>query len=244
MAAPNDSHDRFATTRWSMVLQPESADRAIARTALAELAQGYWYPVYAYVRRCGHAPSIAQYIARCFLSGLMPQFRDDRVRATGSNFRYYLLDQLNAFLGGDWREIVENDNANDLVAPPDLEARNQRDHANAASAEQAYQHSFALEIISRAFKRLHIEAEQTGHLQMYRALEPHLTRGPSPAEYDALATQLEIRPLALVVALKRLRQRFRELVGQELSDTVTSARDLALEQAALHSLLRGTQASR
>jgi hypothetical protein len=44
--------------------------------------------------------------------------------------------------------------------------------------------------------------------------------------------------LALVHALKRLRQRFRELAGQELSDTVTSAEDLAREQAALLIVLR------
>jgi hypothetical protein len=41
----------------------------------------------------------------------------------------------------------------------------------------------------------------------------------------------------LIVALKRLRQRFRELVGQELADTVTSTEDLASEQAALHAVL-------
>jgi hypothetical protein len=34
-----------------------------------------------------------------------------------------------------------------------------------------------------------------------------------------------------------LRQRFRELVGQELADTVTSPEDLAIEQAALHDVL-------
>ncbi len=56
-------------------------------------------------------------------------------------------------------------------------------------------------------------------------------------EYEALAQRLNSRPLALVVALKRLRQRFRELVGEELVDTVTSAEELATEQSALHSVL-------
>ena len=46
---------RFATTRWSVVLAAaggapsEQADRA-----LAELCAGYWYPLYAYVRRRGY----------------------------------------------------------------------------------------------------------------------------------------------------------------------------------------------
>jgi hypothetical protein len=244
MSVASQSHDRFSTTRWSMVMQLASTEPPTAQNALTELAQRYWYPVYAYVRRCGHAPAIAQDITRCFLNSLMRQFRDGHALAADSHFRHYLLDQLNAFLGGDWRDDVEGDSANELVAPADLETRNQRDNASATSPEQAYQHSFALEIVARALKRLRTEAQQTGHLEMYRALEPHLARDPGPGEYDALATQLQIRPLALVVALKRLRQRFRELVGQELADTVISAGDLATEQRALHTILHDVQTRR
>ena len=72
---------------------------------------------------------------------------------------------------------------------------------------------------------------------MYDALQPYLDSDPGPGEYEALAQHLKSRPLALVVALKRLRQRFRELVGEELADTVTSAEELATEQSALHSVL-------
>src|SRR5512144_2914201 len=103
------SHDRFATTRWSVVMQSASAESADASDALTELAQRYWYPVYAYVRRCGHAPAIAQDITRCFLGGLMRRFREGGAQHPQGYFRRYLLDQLNAFLGGDWREVVEND---------------------------------------------------------------------------------------------------------------------------------------
>jgi Arc/MetJ family transcription regulator len=42
----------------------------------------------------------------------------------------------------------------------------------------------------------------------------------------------------LVVALKRLRQRFRELVDDELAETVCAAEDLERERAALHAALR------
>ena len=76
---------------------------------------------------------------------------------------------------------------------------------------------------------------------MFEALEPFLGNDPQAGVYEAIARQLTIRPLALVVALKRLRQRFRELVGEELADTVTSPDDLAAEQQALHAILRHTQ---
>jgi hypothetical protein len=56
---------------------------------------------------------------------------------------------------------------------------------------------------------------------------------PAPGQFEELARQLGIRPMATVVALKRLRQRFRELADSELAETVASASDLAAERAAL-----------
>jgi hypothetical protein len=54
-----------------------------------------------------------------------------------------------------------------------------------------------------------------------------------PGEYDLIARELGTRALALVLALKRLRQRFQELAAEELADTVGSEDDLAAEQDAL-----------
>lgn len=245
MNISSHSHNHFSTTRWSVVMQlalaPSGDD---ANAALAVLAQRYWYPVYAYVRRCGHSPPAAEDIARCFLASLMADFRSGRAHPPQGFFRRYLLDQLNAFLGSDWREMHDAEAPGELLAPADLEARNQRDNALAASPEQAYQHSFALEVIARALRRLRAEAGQTGHQGMFSALEPYLTRDPEAGEYELMAARLRSRPLALVVALKRLRQRFRELAGQELADTVTSAEDLADEQAALHAALSEIQMPR
>ncbi len=235
------SHDRFATTRWSVVMQLAATDSPDADTALVELAQRYWYPAYAYVRRCGHPPAIAEEITRSFLRFLIAQFHDSDARPPQGHFRRFLLAQLNRFLGGDWREAVAEVDDGTLIAPSDLEARNRRDNANAMSPDAAYQRSFALEVLARALRRLHAEAKQTGHLAMFDALNLYLTKDPGPGEYQLMSTQLRIPPLALVVALKRLRQRFRELAGQELSDTVTSAEDLASEQATLLAVLRETR---
>ncbi len=233
------SNDRFATTRWSVVMHTAATPSEDGRSALTELVQRYWYPVYAYVRRCGHTPAIARDITGSFLKHLMHAFHADQAGAPRGDFRRYLLSRLHAFLGSDWKESIADDPAAELTAPADLEQRFERDSASAASPEEAYQRGFALEVISRAFKRLRSEANRAGHLIMYEALQPHLSQDPGPGEYEAIAQRLNSRPLALVVALKRLRQRFRELVGEELADTVTSAEELATEQDALHAVLVG-----
>jgi RNA polymerase sigma-70 factor (ECF subfamily) len=238
-AMSSRSHDRFPTTRWSVVMQLATADCGDAQTALTELAQRYWYPSYAYVRRCGHPPSIAEEITRTFLRDLLARFGDVGERPPRGHFRRFLLEQLNTFLATDWREnIPERDALPLLASPDDLEARYKRDNLNAPSPEAAYQRSFALEVLARAIRRLRAEAEQTGHRAMFEMLRGYLTHDPKPAEYQDMSAQLKMSSLALVVALKRLRQRMRELAGQELSDTVTTAEDLANEQVALLHILR------
>lgn len=238
MAASQPSYDRFAVTRWSMVLQQACGNSPEATRALDELAQRYWHPVYAYVRRCGHAPAIAQDISRTFLQHLIGRFRGADEAPAHGHFRTFLLSALNTFLGEDWRESAGDEVGPPLLPPEDLEARYLRDVADSTSPEQAYQRSFAFEVLARALRRLQAEAVQTGHEVMFQALVSLLPREPVPGEMDAIGTRLSIRPLALLVALKRLRQRFRELIAQELADTVTTGEDMAAEQAILHEALR------
>ncbi|HEX7368894.1 MAG TPA: hypothetical protein VF284_01260 [Rhodanobacteraceae bacterium] len=229
----------FTQTRWSMVRGLQGARAEDARAALTELAVRYWYPVYAYVRRCGHPQEIAQDITQVFLQQAAADLRNSRGLPCG-RFREWLLVRLNVFLAGEWRELTS---AIDMPeAPPlaELEARNRSELEPGDSPEQAYRRCFALEVLSRGLKRLRAEARQTGHTGMCEALEPFLTREPLPGQYDELGRKLSIRPLTLVMALKRLRQRFRELVRDELADTVASPDELAAErQALLAALDRG-----
>ena len=44
--------------------------------------------------------------------------------------------------------------------------------------------------------------------------------------------------LSVTIAVKRLRQRYRELADAELAETVASSHDLEVERAALHAALR------
>jgi len=230
----NRSHDRFATTRWSMVMQWAAVESPDARRALGELAQRYWYPVYAYVRRCGHAPDVAQDITLSFLQQLVRDVSHESEQNSTGLYRSYLIDRLRSFLAADWTESVQVEPlAEQSLAPKDLETRYLSDHVHTRSPEETFQRGFALEVLHRAFHRLRGEAGQTGHQDMYEKLEPFLVRDPGSGEYEFIARQLGTRTLTLVLALKRLRQRFQELAAEELADTVGSADDLAAEQDAL-----------
>jgi len=234
-SASSRSAPGFASTCWSLVMQRDPSQETRA-AALGELCARYWYPVYAYLRCSGHEPALAQDIVRVFLGELLNR----PIPAQPSpplRFRDFLLQRLQGFLDGDWRDLPDADLALPSPDTAALEARHRRDNAGIAAPAQAYQHSFACEVLERALDRLRHEAVHSGHEAMYAALAPYLTTEPAPADYEAMAQRLDQRPLALIVALKRLRQRFRELVGRELSDTVESAADLLDEQRTLHGFL-------
>lgn len=226
--------ERLTATRWSIVMQ-SAGEPADARDALGELARRYWYPIYVYLRRCGHAPATASDLARRFLHQLVDEAGQERNPPSHVHYRSYLLARLCEFLASKQESTTPIGDAPEM--PADLEERYQRDHVDAPSPEQSYQRAFALQVLHRTLRRLRGEAGQTGHLSMFERLEPFLARDPVPGEYEAAAADLRSRPLTIVVALKRLRQRFRELAADELADTVATSDDLAAEQDALLAVL-------
>ena len=235
---PDHSRQNFAHTQWSLAMRAD-APPADAREALVDLCLRYWYPIYAYLRRFGHGPASAQEITRGFLQHLFRHVHESGTALVRGRFRRYLLARLRTYLANDRHDKPGGDVVMELnEPPPDLELRNQRDNANAQSPEQAYERSFALELLERACGRLRAEASQTARLDMYDALEPFLASDPSQAESDELARRLDTRSVTITVALRRLRQRFRELIDVELADTVASADELQAEQEALYAVLR------
>ncbi len=228
----------FAATRWSLVAS--AADRAQA--SLAELCVRYWFPIYAYVRRSGHPPEAAQQVTLAFFHHLVTH-RLAKVAARGAGrFREYLLAEIDDFLANTWDGVPVARPAEGLAAPLALalmESRHQQESQATGSATAAFQRGFALEVIARAHHRLRREAVQAGREAMFEGLHQWLASEPMAGEYEALSQQLGIRPLSLVIALKRLRQRFRELADEELVETVASGSDLEAERSALRAAMGG-----
>src|SRR5438067_12911769 len=95
---PGREGQRFATTRWSIVVAAGKPDKARAKTALATLCETYWYPVYAFVRRRGYTPHDAQDCTQEFFATLLEK---DYVRAADrerGRFRTFLLTAVSRFL--------------------------------------------------------------------------------------------------------------------------------------------------
>jgi RNA polymerase sigma-70 factor (ECF subfamily) len=230
------SAEMFNHTRWSLVAAVRDGAHGSGRDPLEELSAGYWFPVYACIRQHGHAPAQAFGLASRFFAWLARQIREDAPAGFG-RFRVFLFDRLQCFLA----EAVVDDGGGAPAADVEaLEQRLAREFAGAVRPDSAFERSFGLQVMARSRERLAEEARRNGRADMFQRLAPFLTSEPAPATLQLLAAELGIGTLAVQVAVKRLRQRFRELVEAELAETVTNSAELEGERAALLAALSGS----
>ena len=83
-----DDPSRFRTTRWSVVLLSAQSQVPGFQAALSELYRIYWYPLYAYVRRRGHAPEEAQDLTQGFFLHLLEHKTLARADQLKGKFRW------------------------------------------------------------------------------------------------------------------------------------------------------------
>lgn len=224
------SSELFNHTRWSLVAAVREGASGGDVDPLAELSRSYWFPVYACIRHHDHAPARAWQLTRAFFDRLAADIRRERPSAFG-RFRVFLFDRLQHFLAApEWPEGVPLPTSEELAA---LEQRLAEEHGAAARPQSTFERSFGLQVLARSRHRLEQEVQRHGREALYRRLVGYLTVEPEAAELVSMATEFGMGTLALQVAIKRLRQRFREFVEAELAETVTSSAELEAERAAL-----------
>jgi len=231
----------FARTRWSMVAAVGEGGEIDARDSLRALCRRYWVPVYAYVRCCGHAPDRANVLVQHFLQHLLHQLRSE-TPDIALGFRVYLELQLETFLASDAANRASaEDRVSAPVEPPwpldRIEHRLNVVHSNELTPSQAMHRAFALEMLANALERLRAEADESGRGELFEAVRPFLGHEPTQEEYEGLAARMKSSKLAAIIAVKRLRQRFQELIDEELAQIVGNPRTLESEKHTLMTLV-------
>lgn len=240
MSSRSIAQAQFANTRWTLVAALKDGE-AGAQRHLLELCLQNWFPVYSYLRRCGHAPDNAQAMSRAFFEQLLREGPARAVNSDFGRFRQFLLAELHRFLA-----LGSTTPSSNAPEPPlsiaEMESRQLQRGDVGGSPEQALRRGFALEIIATALRRLRAEAGEAGRLELFEALERFLTVEPQPGEVELVAGQFKLRPLFVLMATKRLRERFRELIDTALGDTVLNTEELEVERRALQQALAGEDA--
>jgi RNA polymerase sigma-70 factor (ECF subfamily) len=237
------ANDRFPSTQLSLVRIAAQGSGEESRQALATLCRLYWYPLYAFVRRQGYTPDAAQDLTQAFFTRLLEKkYLKDYARDRG-RFRSFLLASLKHFLSNE-RDRTNAQKRGGGVSALSLDAviqagerRYSLEPRSELTPDRIFERQWALTVLERVISRLQSEFDQTGKGPQFERMKPFLTGDETRIPYAELAGQLDLTEGALKVAIHRLRRRFREVLRDEIAQTVVQPHEIQDEIRYLVSVL-------
>jgi len=218
------SRGHFVTTQWTQVLQAGTDSSPAGAAALESLCRTYWYPLYVFVRATGKPHHDAVDLTQGFFAQLLEKkWLGDADPARGQ-FRSFLLAAMKHFLANEWKrsQRLKRGGWLEVLELDALEAedRFKLEPQDWVSPDALYERRWALTVLQRAQARLAAEANAAGSADKFRALEPVITGDRTDAGYESLAVQFNATVSTVKSWVLRLRRRFRDILREEVSQTL------------------------
>ena len=225
----------FVTTRWSLILSATNGnEEQKARNALAELCRTYWRPIFSFVRARGYSTEDAKDLTQDFFVNMLKDNWLQRADRRRGRFRSLLLRSLQNFLinaseqtharkrGGDVEFISWDVWESEVTSQPSIpdQAR------DSLPPERLFDLTWATTVVEHALQRLREECESKGKLWLFQTLSSHLTDERDELSYADLSAELGMAETAVKKQLHNMRQRYRRLLRDEVSQTVEDPADV------------------
>jgi len=219
------------TTRWSLVLAAgANLSAAGAREALATLCETYWYPLYAFLRSRGYSAEDAQDLTQAFFLRMLEKQTIGQADPARGRFRSFLLTALKNFAANERdREIAKKRGGGAPIVSLELEGaegRFQLEPPSDETPERIFDRRWALTLLDRVMLRLKAEGARDGKKSQFEGLKTYLTGDQPQLTYAQTASEWGMSEGAVKVAVHRLRRHFRDLVRDEIAQTVSSPEEI------------------
>ncbi len=231
---------QFSTTRWSVVLLAGQEALPESAAALEKLCRAYWQPICVFARRKGWQEEDAKDLTREFFAHLLARKDFAGLDPRKGKFRTFLLAAFTHFLANahDRAHALKRGGGKvislDEIAADDLAGISA---AGELAPETLYDLRWARTILQTALLQLKEEMLQADNEAQFHELKPFLTASAGGPEYALAAEKLGVEVSSVPVLVHRLRQRYRELVRQEVAQTVGSPVELDEEMRHLFAVL-------
>jgi RNA polymerase sigma factor (sigma-70 family) len=233
----------FPTTHWSVVLAAGEKVSSQSATALEKLCRIYWRPLYQFVRSKGHDSHAAQDLTQGFFERLLQRRDLEQVRREKGRFRSYLLTSLKNYMANEWhRERAQKRGGGvsfiSIEASMAAEAQfaSAPGSADTLSAESSFERRWALTVLENVMVRL--QAEFGGDRDVFDHWRQTMSDLETRRSQASIATELGMSENALKQAFHRLRQRYQNLLRDELAQTVALPTEIDDELRYLITILR------
>jgi RNA polymerase sigma-70 factor (ECF subfamily) len=226
-----------------VVVAAGRSDTPRARAALEKLCQMYWFPLYAYVRRRGHSPEDAQDLTQEFFARLLERNWVGSADQAKGRFRTFLLSAMQRFLADEWDKARAQKRGGGVPLVPlqfdTAETRYGLDPADKVTPERSFELRWALTLLEEVLNRLQGEYEQEGKADLFATLHPCLVGERTAQPYAKLAAQMGASENTVKSLVHRLRQRYRQLLRDEIAHTVAGPEEVDEELRHLFAVLAG-----
>lgn len=212
----------FVTTRWTLVLRARGGSPE-AQAALGELCAAYWQPVFSFIRRGGRDEHTARDLTQEFFARLLARHGLDTVQPGRGRFRSFLLGAVKHFLADMHdREHALKRGGGQVAVPLDAEDPGVPELPDPASppSDAVFDREWAVTLVNRSVESLAAEHADEARRAQFTVLKPWLLGDVGGLTQAEAAERLGWTENAVRVAVHRLRRRFRELVKQEIAQTV------------------------
>jgi len=217
--------DVFATTHWTVVLAAGRRSTPQSDLALEELCRAYWFPLYAYVRRRGHTKEDAEDWTQAFFARFLEKNYLEGLNAERGRFRAFLLASLKHFLANEWdKSQRQKRGGGEATLSLDWETADTQFQITATSEltpDKAFDREWALTLLAKVIERLRTECAADGKTRLFEQLKVFLAAGKGESAQSEVAKALGMEEGAVRVAVHRLRKRYRQLLRDEIANTLS-----------------------
>jgi RNA polymerase sigma-70 factor (ECF subfamily) len=180
--------------------------------------------VYAFVRRQGYGAEEARDLTQGYFARLIERRGLKDVHPDLGRFRSFLLASVRHFLSNERdREAARKRAPTDGIVSLDAEAAEGRylaEPADALTPETVFERKWANTVFERTLARLRAEWIGDEKKRRFRVLSGFLSGSEPAPSYREIAAELGMTEDAVKVGVHRLRQRYGDLLRQEIADTV------------------------
>jgi RNA polymerase sigma-70 factor (ECF subfamily) len=232
---------RFATTRWSVVLAAGTAD-ARSADALASLCETYWHPVYSFIRRQGYSADDGADLTQAFFARVLEKNDFQAADPARGRFRAFLCTAVRHFLSNE-RDRVRTlkrggQQPHVSLDVESAEGKYQLDPRDDLTPEKLFDRQWALTLLDRVLSRVAEDYQRSRNADLFAHLKGSLTGDGTTLPYADIGQKLGMSEGAVKVAAHRLRRQFRDLLIDEIAQTVAEPADVDAEIAYLLNAVR------
>jgi RNA polymerase sigma-70 factor (ECF subfamily) len=231
----------FTTTHWSVVLEAQGPTPT-AKAALEKLCRTYWRPIYGFVRRQGIEPEDAKDLTQGFFVLLLERRDLNTIRKEKGRLRSYLLTSLKHFLTNERNRAmaIKRGEGQRLIPLDQLYERESAgfEPADTSTADQIYERRWAFALLDQVLTRLGHEYRRAGNVVLFERLKALLTDETDRPSQAQIADELAMTENAVSQAFHRMRERYRQLLREEIAHTVMAPGDIEDELRHLIAVLR------